>query len=69
MMWRKEHLWNLSVLQRVHLSNLVLCESRGRHVQIFTHSYRPVFLGLIGVPRLPIISESVNSQAVQPHYD
>jgi hypothetical protein len=23
MMWRQEHLWNVSVLQRVHLSNLV----------------------------------------------
>jgi hypothetical protein len=23
-MWREEHLWNSSVLQRVHLSNLVL---------------------------------------------
>jgi hypothetical protein len=24
MMWSEEHLWNVSVLQRVHLSNLVI---------------------------------------------
>jgi hypothetical protein len=23
-MWREEHFWNFSVLQRVHLSNLVI---------------------------------------------
>jgi hypothetical protein len=27
-MWQKEHLWNVSVLQRVHLSNLLYCNSR-----------------------------------------
>jgi hypothetical protein len=25
MMWYKEHLWNISALQRVHFSNLVTC--------------------------------------------
>jgi hypothetical protein len=25
MMWREEHLWNVSVLQRVHLSSLSWC--------------------------------------------
>jgi hypothetical protein len=26
MLWREEHVWNVSVLHRVHLSNLVCCE-------------------------------------------
>jgi hypothetical protein len=30
LMWRKEHLWNFSVLRRVHLSNLIIF--------VFTHS-------------------------------
>jgi hypothetical protein len=34
MMWCEEHLWNVSVLQRVHLSNLIFC-----FVTHFLHSF------------------------------
>jgi hypothetical protein len=37
MMWRKEQLWNFSVLQRVHFSNLVILLSA---LLLFYYNYR-----------------------------
>jgi hypothetical protein len=28
-MWREEYLWNVSILQRIHLSNLILIVTMG----------------------------------------
>jgi hypothetical protein len=36
-MWRDEHLWNVSVLQRVHLSNPVSNSSNNKRIGILLH--------------------------------